>query len=90
MLPSWLTCRPNPAVARLETHEAIDAQSCILIICGQLLLNFPCITFVRSGAIIGESFGSGEFMVAAGGSDNIPVPCYLTCKALDRAGDCEN
>ena len=52
------------------------------------LLNLPLIPSIRAWTIVGEGFGTGEFVVGRGCRDDVAVACYLPCETLDWARDC--
>jgi hypothetical protein len=79
--------RANHPRTTLHTHQKINRQSRVLIICFYPLGHLPIITLVGAGPIVRQGSRTGEFVVAGGSSANIAVAGYLAGEALDGAGD---
>ena len=53
---------------------------------GHYFFNLVFVSLVRTGAVIGEGFGAGEFVVGGRGGDYVAVTGYLAGEAGDGTG----
>lgn len=77
--------RADPAIARLEAHEAVDTESGVFVVGGEFLLDLPGIAAIGSRSIICESLRTSELVVAGWCRDDIAVSGNLAGEAFDRS-----
>ena len=80
--------RADAAIARFELGEAVDAEGRVFVVGGDFLGDFPGVAVVGAFGVVGEGRRAGEFVVAAGGRDDVAVGGDLTGEALNGASDC--
>jgi len=73
-------------IASLHAGEQVDAQSGVLVVCSDLLLDFPRVACVSARAIVGKSLRASELVVGAGSRDDVAVRGDLAGETLYRAG----
>lgn len=56
--------RANSAIASLKFNEQVDTKRGVFVVGRDFLGDFPVVAFVCAGAVVGERFGAGEFVVA--------------------------
>ena len=81
------TRRTDPAVARFEVGEAVNAECGVFIVGGDFLSHFPGVAVVSAFVVIGEGCRASKLVIAAWGGNNVAVGSNLTRETLDGAGD---
>lgn len=67
----------------------VNTKRSIFVVGRDFLLNFPFVAVVRARSIIGQRFGTGEFVVAGWCCDDVAMAGDLAGEAGDWAGDCD-